>query len=137
MNMFCETEGAVNCSELVRSNRANITHAYWQAWENDVRAPIVVVLDLQDENSLAMARSRFRQRARIQTFVDECTEKKVVPTAILAMDHDDALKAMTRVGESARKALFSTIPRSYFRIMTFAFGEHTHTAYPEPNRDEK
>ena len=136
LELFVETEEARDCVHLVEVNRANIADAYWQAWEDNVHDPVVVMLDLRDEKAAAMAKSRFKKRSSIRKLVGECAEKEVIPTVILALPHDDAVEAMARISQSAQKALSSTIPRSYFRVMTIAFGEHIHTACPVPKRDD-
>ncbi len=136
LEVFCETEEARDCTHLVRFNRANIVDAYWRAWDNDVPDPVVVVLDLRDAKAATMARSRSRKTYRIRKLIDECAEKQVIPTAILVLPHDDALEAMARISQSARKALLGTIPRGYFRAIAIGFGEHSHCASPEPKKDD-
>jgi hypothetical protein len=136
LETFFETEEARDCADLIHLNRASVARAYWWAWDNDMHDPVVVVLDLRDSKATAIAHSRFRNRNRMRKLTDKCVEKGVIPTVIMALPHDDALEAMSRVSQSARKALFSTIPRNYFRVMTIAFGGHIHTACPEPEREE-
>jgi hypothetical protein len=136
LKAFIETEAVTDCAHLIQSNRDNIMNIYERARDNEMFDPVMIVLDLRDEKAARMARSRLKNGSRIRSLINECAEKKMIPTVILALPHEDAVSALGRVSQLAQQALSSTIPRSYFRVLTIAFERHFHTACQKPRRDD-
>lgn len=135
IDLFCEIDDTGDSSRLLRRNLAHIAAAYWKAKDDGIDKPVVLVLDLREENGAAMARSRSRNRNHIQALVSECSEKGTIPTVIQVLSHDAAVERASCLGQRSEDALSQTIPRCYVRVMTFVFGRLAHTSIPEPKRD--
>ncbi len=134
---FSETKAAKDRAGLLEANRENVEFAYTQALDNDVDAPVVFVLDLRYKKAAILAEACIKKRkSEIQKMIDDGAGKKVIPTVISALPHNDAVEAMGSIIQNAGKVLSSTIPRGYFRVMVVAFEDHSHSACPKPRRPE-
>ena len=129
---FFETEAAKTRTELLEVNRGNVEFAYRQALDNDADDPVVFVLDLRYEKAAILAEACFKEKGEIQKMINDCAGKKVIPTVIAALPHNDAVEAMDSTIRDSGEILSSTIPRGYFRVMVLALGGHSHSACPEP-----
>ncbi len=129
---FFETSAAKDRAGLLEVNRRNVEFAYTQALDNDVDDPVVFVLDLRYEKAALLAEACIKQKSEIQKMINDCAGKKVIPTVIAALPHNDAVEAMDSAIQDSGEILSSTIPRGYFRVMVFAFGGRIHSACPEP-----
>jgi hypothetical protein len=129
---FFEIEAAKDRTGLLESSRENVKSAYTQAVDNDVDAPVVFVLDLRYEKAAMLAESCIKEKSEIQKMIDNCARKKIIPTVITTLSHDDAVEAMDSTIRDSGKILSSTIPRGYFRVMVLALGDFSHSACPIP-----
>jgi hypothetical protein len=137
MEKFFGTEKANDRAHLLNLNKDNVEHAYTHADDRGVVDPVILLLDLRDKKALVLAEACIRSKDRIRKAIDDCARKKVIPTAVIALSHDEAVEAMGSVSELALKALSSTIPRGYFRVMVIALEGHSHLACPEPKPPEE
>ena len=129
---FFETKAATDRAGLLEINRENVEFAYTQALDDDVDAPVVFVLDLRYKEAAILAEACIKEKSEIQKMTDDCARKKVIPTVIAALPHNDAVEAMDSTIRDSGEILSSTIPRGYFRVMVLALGGHSHSAWPEP-----
>jgi len=129
---FFETKDANDRRGLLEANRENIGFAYTQARDNDMDGPVIFVFDLRYKKAAMLAKACIEEKGEIQKMINDCARKKVIPTVVAALPHDDAVEAMGSIIQDAGEILSSTIPRGYFRVMVVAFGGHVHSACPEP-----
>jgi hypothetical protein len=129
---FFETTAAKDRTGLLEANRENVAVAYTQALGNNVAAPVVFVLDLRYDKAAMLAQACIGVKGKIQKMIDDCAEKKVIPTVIAALPRNTAVKKMDSAIPDSGEILSSTIPRGHFRVMVLAFGGRSHSAYPEP-----
>ena len=129
---FFETKAEEDRAGLLEANRENVEFAYSQAPNNDVDDPVVFVLDLRYKKAAILAEACIKKKSEIQKMIDDCAGKKVIPTVIAALPHNDAVEAMDSAIRDSGEMLSSTIPRGYFRVMVLALGSHSHSACLEP-----
>ena len=129
---FFETTAAKDRTGLLEANRENVAVAYTQALDNNVDAPVVFVLDLRYEKAAMLAQACIGVKGKIQKMIDDCAEKKVIPTVIAALPRNTAVATMNSAIPDSGEILSSTIPRGHFRVMVLAFGGRSHSACPEP-----
>lgn len=129
---FFETIAAKDRAGLLKASRENVEFAYSQALDNDVDDPVVFLLDLRYTKAAILAEACIKKKTEIQKMIDDCAGKKVTPTVIATLPHNDAVEAMDSTIQDSGEILSSTIPRGYFRVMVLALGGHSHSACPEP-----
>jgi len=117
-------------ARLVKFNIEKIEQGYLQAVQAGEERPVMLVVDLRDKMGFELA-SRL-DLDYVKKVRDECNERGVIPTAILATSLPTAVKVIGFMTPSGRETLRRPLPESMFWIVSISAGGNSYGALPIP-----
>lgn len=128
----CEPEGAAYRRQLLLHNRERVEFAYEKAVTQGIEEPIILVLDLMDERAAGLAQLTGLSWETIERWQDECRQKDVVPTQILAAPRWAVLCVVGPTTPNSPQGILKPVPSGTFRVAAMAAGGNAFADFPVP-----
>jgi hypothetical protein len=117
-------------AHLLQFNIERIEQGYLQAVKAGEERPVILIIDLRDKMGFELA-SRLGPEETIRVR-DECNERDVIPTAILATSLPMAVKAIGMMTPTGSETLQTPLPAGRFWVVSIAAGGNSYAAMRIP-----
>ncbi|MCY2990981.1 MAG: hypothetical protein NTY19_24360 [Planctomycetota bacterium] len=111
-------------AHLLKFNVEKIEQGYLQAVAAGEERPVMLVVDLRDKMGFDLA-SRLDPKHSEQVR-DECNQRGVIPTAIMATSLPTAVKVIGFMTDSGRDTLRRPLPEGRFWVVSISMGGNSY-----------
>jgi hypothetical protein len=117
-------------AHLVKFNIEKIEQGYLQAVQAGEERPVMLIIDLRDKMAFELA--SHLDPENVKKVRDECNERDVIPTAILATSLPTAVKVIGFMTPSGRETLRRPLPEGMFWVVSISAGGNSYGMLPIP-----
>ena len=119
---------------LLLHNQERIEHAYENALMQGLDDPVILVLDLYDERGSRLAELSGLSCGQITRWREECLQREVVPTQIVAAPRWAVLTVVGPLTPNSVQGVIKPNPPDTFRVVAVAADGIAFADFPVPPR---
>ncbi len=127
-----ETTAAEHRRQLLVFNRERIEFAYEKAVAAGMDDPVVLVLDLHDEQANRLAVLAGVPAEHVHRFLEECGRSESVPTQIMVAPRWAVLAVVGPMTPGSPQGILKPNPPATFRVLALAAGGIAFADFPLP-----
>jgi hypothetical protein len=127
-----ELGAAQHRRQLLLFNQERIEFAYEKAKSDGMVDPVILVLDLHDENAARLAQLTGLPGSQLKRWRKECARHDAVPTQILAAPRWAVLAVVGRMTANSLQGIVKANPPDTFRVVAIAAGGNAFADFPMP-----